>query len=319
MAITLTQLRAFLAVVHTGSVTAASDDLVVTQPSVSAALSALSREVGVELTERAGRGIVLSSAGRAFAPYAAHVVGLLEGGTRAAHEAEDGGTRELRIAAVTTAAERILAPLLLGFADRSPEVRIAVEVGNRDAVFRQLADHHADVAIAGRPPRGTELHSEAFLENAMALIAPADDPLALRDEVEPAELAERTWLLREQGSGTRQFNEAFLARHELGPRILTLGSNVAIVEGVRAGLGVSVVSRITVALELDADLLSTLPVAGLPERRWYAHRSAVGPVRPAVAAWLAYVCSSEARAALLGRSSRLGGEWPRSDTSTSVA
>lgn len=299
MAITLTQLRAFLAVVRTGSVRAASDDLVVTQPSVSAALSALSREVGIELTERAGRGIRLSAAGTAFAPYAAHVVGLLEGGTRAAHEAEARGARELRIAAVTTAAERILPPLLLGFASRAPEVLIAVEVGNRDVVFRLLADHDADVAIAGRPPRDSELHSEPFLENTMALIAPADDPLALRDDVQPGELADRTWLLREQGSGTRLFNEAFLARHELRPRILTLGSNGAIAEGVRAGLGVSLVSRITVALELDAELLCTLPVARLPERRWYAHRSAVGPVRSSVAAWLDYVSSPDARNALL--------------------
>ncbi len=299
MAITLTQLRAFLAVVRTGSVRAASDDLVVTQPSVSAALSALTREVGVELTERAGRGIRLSAAGTAFAPYAAHVVGLLEGGTRAAQEAQAHGARELRIAAVTTAAERILPPLLPGFAGHAPEVRISVEVGNRDVVFRRLADHDADVAIAGRAPRNSELHSEPFLENAMALVAPADDPLALRDDVRPAELAERTWLLREPGSGTRLFNEAFLARHELQPRILTLGSNGAIAEGVRAGLGVSIVSRVTVALELDAELLSTLPVADLPERRWYAHRSAVGPVGPSVAAWFAYVSSTDARDALL--------------------
>ncbi len=299
MAITLTQLHAFLAVVHAGSVRAAADDLVVTQPSVSAALSALSREVGVELTERAGRGIRLSAAGAAFAPYASHVVGLLEGGTRAAHEAHEDGRRELRIAAVTTAAERILPPLLLGFARRAPDVRISAEVGNRDVVFRRLAEHGADVAIAGRAPPDSALCSEAFLENAMALIAPAGDPLALSDEVQPAALADRTWLLREEGSGTRRFNEAFLARHELRPRTLTLGSNVAIVEGVRAGLGISVVSRITAALELDTGLLSTLPVAGLPERRWYAHRSAVGPVLPAAAAWLAYVCGADAHADLL--------------------
>lgn len=299
MAITLTQLRTFLAVVRTGSVRAASDDLVVTQPSVSAALSALSREVGVELTERAGRGIRLNDAGEAFAPYAAHVVGLLDGGTRAAHEADARGARELRIAAVTTAAERILPPLLLGFADRAPEVRISVDVGNRDVVFRRLADHDADVAIAGSAPLDSELRSEPFLENTLALIAPADDPLAQGDEVRPRELADRTWLLREHGSGTRLCNEAFLARHELRPRILTLGSNGAIVEGVRAGLGVSIVSRITVALELDAEMLSTLPVTGLPERRWYAHRSNVGPVRPSVVAWLDYICGTDARGALL--------------------
>lgn len=301
MAITLTQLRAFLAVVRAGSVRAAAADLVVTQPTVSAALSALSREVGVDLTERAGRGIALSAAGIAFAPYAAHVVGLLDGGTRAAHEASERGARELRIAAVTTAAERILPPLLLGFSERSPDVRIAVEVGNRDVVFRRLADHDADVAIAGRAPADAQLISEPFLPNAMVVIAPAGDPLAASAEVRPADLADRTWLLRERGSGTRRFNEAFLARHELTPRSLTLGSNGAIVEGVRAGLGITVVSQVTVALELDAGLLAalSLPPDALPERRWYSHRSAVGPVRPSVAAWLAYVTSPAARDTLL--------------------
>ncbi|MFZ1993610.1 MAG: LysR family transcriptional regulator, partial [Solirubrobacteraceae bacterium] len=64
MAITVTQLTAFLAVVRGGSVTAAADELVVTQPSVSSAISALGREVGCELFERAGRGIRLTEAGR---------------------------------------------------------------------------------------------------------------------------------------------------------------------------------------------------------------------------------------------------------------
>ena len=87
MPITLTQLASFLAVVRTGSVTAAAEELVVTQPSVSAALSALSKEVGVELTERYARSVRPSPAGRAFVPYAAHVMGLLEHGARAALEA----------------------------------------------------------------------------------------------------------------------------------------------------------------------------------------------------------------------------------------
>jgi len=184
-----------------------------------------------------------------------------------------------------------------------PAAKTSVETIRR---FGELADRR------GFPERAAQAWTDArfnddttarwlqpFLENTVALVAPADDPLALRDDVWPGELADRTWLLREPGSRTRLFNEAFLARHELRPRILTLGSNGAIAEGVRAGLGVSVVSRITVALELDAELLCTLPVAGLPERRWYAHRSAVGPARPSVAAWLAYVSSVDARNALL--------------------
>ncbi|MDA8067161.1 MAG: LysR family transcriptional regulator, partial [Actinomycetota bacterium] len=70
MSITLTQLGTFLAVVRTGSVTSAAEELVVTQPTVSSALAALGRELGCELFERSGRGVRLSPAGEAFTPYA---------------------------------------------------------------------------------------------------------------------------------------------------------------------------------------------------------------------------------------------------------
>jgi LysR family transcriptional regulator, low CO2-responsive transcriptional regulator len=147
MAVTMPQLRAFLALVRTGSVWAAADELLVTQPSVSAALHAQSREIGAELTERVGRGIRPSAAGEAFAPYAAHVVGLLEEGRRAVAEAVEAGERELRIVAVTTAAEHIVPALLRAFAAEHPEVRLAVDVANRERMFDRLARH--DVAIAG--------------------------------------------------------------------------------------------------------------------------------------------------------------------------
>ena len=84
MAVTHTQLTAFLAVVRHGSVTAAAEELFVTQPSVSAAVAALERELGVELTERAGRNVRPTAAGREYARYAAHVVGLLKEGSEAA-------------------------------------------------------------------------------------------------------------------------------------------------------------------------------------------------------------------------------------------
>src|SRR5919202_3023610 len=111
MAITLTQLTAFLAVIRGGSVTAAADELVVTQPSVSSAIAALGRELGCELFERAGRGIRVTAAGRAFVPYARDVLGLLEEGRTAAREAGEIEGRTLKIAAVTTAAESFVPSL----------------------------------------------------------------------------------------------------------------------------------------------------------------------------------------------------------------
>ena len=102
MAITLNQLSSFLAVAREGSVSGAAEKLYVTQPSISAAVSALSRELDVELTERVGRGIGLTAAGEAFRPYAADVLGLIEQGRQAAREAADYSMRSLRLVAVAT-------------------------------------------------------------------------------------------------------------------------------------------------------------------------------------------------------------------------
>jgi DNA-binding transcriptional LysR family regulator len=290
MSITLTQLRSFLAVVHGGSVTAAADALVVTQPSVSAAVGALSREVGVTLLERDGRGVRPTPAGLEFAAYAADVVGLLEQGRRAAAEAAGRAGRELRIAAVTTAAESFVPPLMRAFSRARPDVGLRLEVGNRDRVLAMVLGHEADVAVGGNPPRDGRIEAHAIRPNELVLITAADDPLAGGAPVTAAALGARTWLLREPGSGTRLANEAFLADAEIAAETLTLGSNGAIRQAARAGLGISFVSRDAVVTELDAGLLGVIAVDQPPAtRQWYAMRSAVGPSRPAVTAFMEFV------------------------------
>jgi DNA-binding transcriptional LysR family regulator len=280
-------------------VTAAADELFVTQPSVSAAVSALAREVGADLTERVGRSIRPTAAGEAFAAYAADVIGLLEQGERAALEASELAARELRIVAVTTAAEYVVPPLMQAFGERHPDVGLTLDVGNREYVLRQVLEHHADVAVGGRPPTdGERLVGDAFSDNRFVLITSADDALA-DQSVALSELSERPWLLREQGSGTRTLTEHFLASHELAPRVLTLGSNGAIKQAARAGIGVSLQSRIAVELELRSGLLGRIRLReSLPARHWYALRSAMGPVTDAVAAFMAFTASQDARSAL---------------------
>lgn len=299
MAITITQLRSFLAVIRTGSVTAAADDLYVTQPSVSAAVSALSAELGVQLTERVGRGVGASAAGNAFAPYAADVIGLLDEGARAAREAAHGRERELRIAAVTTAAEYIVPPLMRAFSDRHPDVRLTVDVGNRDHVFQRVSNHEADVAIGGRPSAEGRLIGAPFVDNPIVLITAPDDPLAQRPSVPVVELEDRPWLLREVGSGTRTMIEEFLHHHDLHPPLLTLGSNGAIKQAARAGLGVSLQSSSAAKLEHELGMLATIAIdEPLPERQWFVLRSAVGPVREPVRLFVEFAASAGALTAL---------------------
>ena len=298
MAITLTQLRSFLAVLRTGSITAAAEELVVTQPSVSAAVSALSRELGVELTQRVGRSIEPSSAGEAFAPFAADVIGLLDQGGRAAREAADAASSELRLGAVTTAGEHIVPPLIEAFSNVHPEIKLNLDVGNRTRVFERVRLHRSDVAIGGRPS-GQGVVGERFLENPMVVITKPGDPLARRRSVPMKELGERPWLLREEGSGTRTMTEEILAANGMDPPVLTLGSNGAIKQGARAGLGVSLQSRLATRLELELGLLTTIDVSPpLPPRHWYLLLAEHCPMRPPVQQFLAFARSAEGRKAI---------------------
>jgi LysR family transcriptional regulator, low CO2-responsive transcriptional regulator len=299
VAVTLTQLAAFVCVVRRGSVTAAAEELFVTQPSVSAAIAALERELGVKLLERDGRGLRATGAGEAFAPYAAHVLGLLEEGERAAREVASGVRSTLRISAVTSAGDHVVPPLIRAFRDAHPELDIDLHIGNRREVFAGLLDHRADVAITGRVPDDERLVGEAFAVNEIVLVTAPDDPLARRRWVAVEELAGRPWLLREPGSGSRAMAEEWLRLRGLVPPVLTLGSNTAVREAARAGLGIGLVSRTSAALELKMGLLGTIrPRGGLPQRQWFVVRSTVGPPRPPAEAFVAFLGSAAARQVL---------------------
>jgi DNA-binding transcriptional LysR family regulator len=200
VAITLTQLRAFLAVTRTGSVHAAAAQLHVSQPSVSAAIAALGRELDVQLFERDGRGVRPTEAAGAFAPYAAQLLGLLEQGREAAHDAARPEASRIRVIAVNTAGEYLLPPLIHAYRRLYPGSEILLEIGNRGTLLERLRTRQAELGIGGRPPDG-ELEGKAFLDNELIVVG---------REV-PADLVGVPWLLREEGSGTRGATQRFLA------------------------------------------------------------------------------------------------------------
>ena len=295
MAITVTQLTSFLAVIRGGSVTAAADELVVTQPSVSSALASLSRELGCELFERSGRGIRPTAAGAAFAPYAADVIGLLASGREAAREAAAIAGRRLRIVAVTTAAESFVPPFIHSFSEQRPDVELTLDVGNREYVLNRVLTHAADVAIAGKPPPDDRLEAVPCAENKIVCITAPDDPAAAARPLSADALADRVWLLREPESETRALNQQFLRDHGIDPRTLTLGSNGAIRQAASCGLGISLISRSTVAADLAAGRLGELRLKSAPPPRpWFVLVSTVGPVRPVVREFVDFAASTSA-------------------------
>jgi DNA-binding transcriptional LysR family regulator len=291
MAITLTQIRAFLAVRSTGSLHAAAGQLLVSQPSVSAAVAALAGELDTALFERHGRGVRLTSSGEAFAPYAAEVLGLLEQGRDAAQEAAHPERSRIRLVAVNTAGEYLAPPLIQAYRQQHPGVSILLEVGNRATVFERLASRRADIGIGGRPP-GRRLAGYPFVGNDLLVVG----------RQKPADLAYIPWLLREEGSGTRLATERLLADLGLSgggdgtPELLTLGSNGAVKQGLAIGLGVTLISRFAVARELREGALTEISVPGTPlSRPWHVLFPQASPGRPAARAFGDFLRSESCR------------------------
>lgn len=286
---TLNQLRTFLAVADTGSVRAAAAELVVTQAAVSASLAALQKSLGVALLVPDGRGLRLTSAGECYAGYVRRILGLLDEAGVAAAAAADPERGELRIAAVTTAAEQIMPGLLGGFRRQHPQAGIRLEAGNRDRVRSLLDRHQADLVLTGRPEPGWDVTARAVRPHELVVVAA---PALAREAAGPGLLpwlARQTWLLREPGSGTRASTRALLAGLDIAPPTLMVGSNGAIRESARVGLGVTLTSRDAVAAELESGRLAALDVPGTPlHRDWYL-LSHPGPLPPTAALLAGYV------------------------------
>jgi DNA-binding transcriptional LysR family regulator len=268
---TLTQLRTFIAVADRGSVRAAAEQLHVSQPSVSGSLASLGEEVGVALTEREGRGMRLSPAGEVFLPHAREALGLLEQGGRLARETADRESATVRIAAVFTAAEFLLPPLLRRFREEHPDVPIQLDIGNRERVLEQLTAREADIGVGGRAPDDGMFEEHRITINEHVVVAAPDHPLAGRGNVSVAELAHETWLVREEPSGTRRLVDEYLVTAGLAPRTTTIGSNGAIAAAAMVGLGVGIVPRLAVAHQIAAGALGELDVQPpAPSRYWHA-------------------------------------------------
>lgn len=260
------QLRTFVAVARTGSVSEAAAVLVVSQSAVSASLAALQKELRVRLVERRGRGVRLTAAGISYADYSQRILGLIDEALIVARDGDRPERGHVRLGSVPTAAEQVVPAYLATFTRRYPDAQVGLQVGARDDVFRQLVSHEIDLAVAGRPPAGSPLVSRALAANELVLVA-APGLLAGDDLVA---LAAATWLLREPGSGTRDTMLGYLADRELTPPQLTLGANGAVIAGAVAGLGVTLVSRAAAAAEVAAGRLVVVAAPGTPMLRpWH--------------------------------------------------
>jgi DNA-binding transcriptional LysR family regulator len=287
--LSLAQLRTLLAVVDGGSVRAAAEALVVSQPAVSSALAGLERAIGTAVVERDGRGVRLTPAGVALAADGRRLFALMDGAVVNARTAAGVEGGRVRLAAVTTAAEHLLPEILRDFRASSEGIAVELDVANKDRVWDRLAHWEADVVIAGRPRRGGAFRTLAVRPNAVVAVGLPGRTYHLAD------LAAATWLLREAGSGTRETTEQFFAELGIAPRVVTIGSNGAVRECARAGLGISLLSRDAVARDLADGTLAEIATPLTPlARDWHLVGSSDRDLSPSARRFLAFTLATGA-------------------------
>lgn len=275
MHITLRHLRIFEAVARHGSISRAATELHLTQPAVSMQMKQLEEQIGLPLLEQIGRRICLTEAGQMLRVHACDIADRMSQ-LNASMEQFRGLQRGLLRLSVVSTANYFLPALIAEFNTRHPGVRISLQVGNRASVLSALADSSTDLAITGQPPDGVDVVAQNFKANPLVVIAPPNHPLAGVPQVSMKRLAEEVLVMREPGSGTRAAAERQFAALGLAMRPgCEFGTNEAIKQAVRAGLGVAVVSAQTIELELQTKCLVVLPVEGFPIlRQWYVvHRT----------------------------------------------
>jgi DNA-binding transcriptional LysR family regulator len=283
--VTRRQLRALAAVVETGSISQAAERLNVTPPAVSLQMRQLEMAAGLPLLERAKAGMRPTDAGRIVL----RAAGTVEAALAAAAEeiAALSGIERGRVTVGVVSTAKYFAPRALAiFSKEHPGVDVRLMVGNRDMVLTALRDFTVDFAVAGRPPEDMAIDRAAIGNNPHIIIGPPDHPLAGRRKIPLARFAGETFLLREEGSGTRMLMERLFAESGLSPNIgMEIGSNETIKQAVMAGLGVALISAHTVAAELEDGRLVSFDVPGLPiVRQWYVTKRTERQLLPAAQA-----------------------------------
>jgi len=259
---TFRQLEVFEAIARLGSFTRASEELHLTQPTVSMQMKKLTDAVGLPLFEQVGRRIHLTEAGKELAIAAREIMQSLERCDMSIAEMRGLKKGKLRLAVVSTA--KYFVPRILGeFSRQHPGVEVSLKVTNRQRVLERAAENLDDLYILSQPTH-MELTAKPFMENALLVMAHPEHPLTHERNIPLQRIAQEPFLMREEGSGTRLSVEHIFNSQGLKPNVrMELGSNEAIKQAIIAGLGISILSRHTLGTDGMGEP-TVLDVEGFP-------------------------------------------------------
>lgn len=269
--ITLRQMQLFETVVRLGGYTRAAEELNLSQPTVSMQVKKLCESLGLELLEQVGKHCYPTDTGREVYDTICDILDRLSALDDLANSVKGEITGELRIAVITTA--KYFMPHFLGrFIDLYPNVHPRLTVTNRDSVLQRLKTSRDDLLIMGQVPQNLPVTSHQLMDNEIVVVAKPDHPLVGQSRISLQRLSRERQLVREPGSGTRQAVDRLFQKQGITiTPYMELSSSEAIKQAVMAGLGISVLAKRNLRLELAGNHIAILDTQSFPlVRSWYA-------------------------------------------------
>lgn len=270
MHLSLRQLQIFSAVAQHESYTRAAEQLHMTQPAVSMQIKQLEEDTGIALLQRQGRRMILTAAGAEILGYSKGVLQSYSDLLGAIDHLKSYKQGHLMVSVATTA-NYFVTRVLAAFSKKYPGINVTLDVTNRAKLLHQLENFEPDLVVMGEPPKGFNLASERMMENPLVVIASATHPLAGKKKIPLDSIRSERFVMREQGSGTRDAIERHMLAHDFTCNsTLEMRSNETIKHAVEAGLGLGIVSSHTVQPEILAGQLCILRVQSFPLlRHWH--------------------------------------------------
>lgn len=264
------KLKVFCTVAETKSFSKASDIIHLTQPAVSLQIQALEELYETKLFDRSSNTVALTPAGEVLYRYAKEILALYAASTKDIGEMTGLVKGTISIGASTTIGNHLMPPVITDFRRSHPKISIHLRVGNTKRIVELLNAGNIDLGLVEGDVARHKLTTEKLIEDELVVIVPVSHPWAKKKEVSIADALKEPFILREEGSGTRQVIEKYLETHGINTNALKvslmLGSTQAIKEAVEIGAGISIVSRWAARKESKCGSLKAL---SLKEEKMY--------------------------------------------------
>jgi len=297
----LRQLEIFRKVVELESFSKAAEAVSLAQASVSERIATLENMVGTKLLDRLGRQVVPTGAGEILYK---HAILLLDMKRTASLEMQEFlGVRrgEIRMGASTIPGEYILPRVTGHFRKRYPSVSVALTISDTGVIHRRVLEGDFELGVVGSRASHKALIYNELWEDELVLAVPVGHAWEGRKEVSIEDLCHEPFILRESGSGTLKILESYLKEagakglDDLQP-VASLGTSTAVKEGIKAGLGVSVLSSRAIETELKTGILRALKIKGLTMlRRFYLIRDRRRVATPLTRAMVDFLVEASAK------------------------